>query len=196
MKLTNSRSEYLKAVSQILPKNPVCVEIGVHKGEFSKMILSELQPEKLFLIDPWEIGYDKNDKQTYDSGLPTAYSTENDFKFVFNQFYDEIRKNKVVMRADYSYNIVNDFPNNYFDFVYIDSCHLYNAVKADLNMFLPKLKENGLLCGHDYFKGVIEHGLIFGVVEAVDEFCIEKNFEMIILNNLHGNFDWTLKKIN
>jgi hypothetical protein len=83
--------------------------------------------------------------------------------------------------------VVNDFPDNYFDFIYIDSCHLYNAVKSDLNIFLPKLKEGGLMSGHDYLS--FDN---FGVIQAVNEFCDEHNFEMIILNN--KGFDWTLVK--
>jgi len=42
------------------------------------------------------------------------------------------------------------------------------------------------MCGHDYTDA---YG--FGVVKAVDEFCKEHDFEMIILNN--NGFDWALK---
>ena len=190
MKYTESRTEYLNEVLNLLPQNPTCVEIGVEKGHFSKLILEVLNPGKLFLVDPWHVGHDINEQETYGDilyNLPTAYSTEDDYKDIHNQFYNEIKNNQVIVRPDFSYNVVNDFPDNYFDFIYIDSCHLYNAVKADLNMFLPKLKEGGLMSGHDYM--VFDN---FGVIEAVDEFCVEHNFEMIILNN--EGFDWTLVK--
>ena len=190
MKYTNSRIEYLNEILNLLPQNSICVEIGVEKGYFSKLILQVLNPSKLFLVDPWSVGHDINDVEKYGSALnnlPTAYSTEDDYKNIHNVFYNEIKGNKVIVRPDFSYNVVDDFPNNYFDFIYIDSCHLYNAVKADLNMFLPKLKEGGVMAGHDYL--VFDN---FGVIEAVNEFCIEHNFEMIILNN--EGFDWALIK--
>ena len=94
------------------------------------------------------------------------------------------------MRPDYSYNVVDDFKDQYFDFVYIDSCHLYEAVKADLNSFLPKLKEQGVMAGHDYVKYSN-----FGVIQAVDEFCQEHYYKMIVLNdNEYDSFDWALIK--
>ena len=39
---------------EMIPKDSVCVEIGVWKGKFSKQILDKVKPEKLHLIDPWK----------------------------------------------------------------------------------------------------------------------------------------------
>jgi hypothetical protein len=186
----NSREEYLIEVVKLIPSNPICVELGVEKGYFSQMVLKFLNPNKYYLIDPWEIGYDKKADKTYDSSLnhlPTAYSTENDYQQILNTFYSEIKNNQIIVRPDYSYNVVDDFKDNYFDFIYIDSCHLYESVKSDLNIFLPKLKKGGVMAGHDYF--VYSN---FGVIEAVDEFCNDQGFEMVIFNN--NGFDWALIK--
>jgi hypothetical protein len=43
------------------------------------------------------------------------------------------------------------------------------------------------MAGHDYF--TYDN---FGVIQAVDEFVKEHNFEMIIFNN--AGFDWALKQ--
>lgn len=186
----NSREEYLKELAKMLPANPIVIELGVETGHFSKMILKHLNPSKLYLVDPWKIGFDKNDSETYGStlnNLPTAYSTEDNYKAILADLYEEIRNNQVIIRPDFSYNVVNDFKNSYFDLVYIDSCHLYNAVRADLSAFLPKLKKQGIMAGHDYF----EYDN-FGVVQAVDEFCSKNDYNMNIIN-LDG-FDWALIK--
>lgn len=52
-----------------MPKNSVCAEIGVYKGEFSQQILSLVKPKKLHLIDPWK--YESNEvyKDTSYGGL-------------------------------------------------------------------------------------------------------------------------------
>jgi hypothetical protein len=193
MKEVKSREEFLLEVKTLLPDNPICIELGVEKGHFSHLILQHLNPGKLYLVDPWEVGYDKNADKTYDATinhLPTAYSTEDDYRQVFGRFYPNIKKNQVIMRPDYSYNVVDDFKDDYFDFVYIDSCHLYEAVKADLSSFLPKLKLGGVMAGHDYVKYSN-----FGVIQAVDEFCAEYGYEMIVLNdNQYDSFDWALMK--
>lgn len=186
---TKTRTEYLNAVRDILGnKNPTCIEIGVETGTFSNQILDRLAPEKLYLLDPWQKGYDKNSKtKTYTGGLPTAYSNEDQKNKIKANLKEKIKTKQVILNQGYSYDFIDSYKDNYFDFIYIDACHLYECVKADLEMFLPKLKSGGLMCGHDY-----SHIINFGVIEAVDEFCEKFNFEMVILND--PSFDWALKQ--
>lgn len=174
----NSREEYLKEVFKIIGVNCDTIELGVLNGDFSQMILDNLKPDRLYLIDPFEIN-----EQKYEGGLSTAYSTENDYHSVLTRFEDDER---VVVNKSYSYDAVKGC-KRIFDFIYIDACHLYECVKQDLNDWFPKLKKGGLMCGHDYTDA---YG--FGVIQAVDEFCKEHNFEMIIYNN--NGSDWALKQ--
>jgi hypothetical protein len=60
------------------------------------------------------------------------------------------------------------FPNGYFDFVYIDADHSYEAVKKDIEIWLPLIKAGGMIGGHDY--GFPDEAVRYGgVQEAVDE---------------------------
>ena len=68
-------------------------------------------------------------------------------------------------------------PDETLDFCYIDADHRYEAVKRDIEMWLPKVKHGGVICGHDYVTdGEIynksDGSLIglFGVKKAVTEF--------------------------
>ncbi len=176
----NSRQEFLTELKKLLPVY-YAVEIGVLHGDFSRMILDILQPEYLFLIDPYEI----NDIK-YGDGLTTAYSTETDYDLMLSKFIKEIASGQLIVNKKYSHQAVKDYSDSTFDFLYIDGSHLYEDVKRDLNDWLPKMKPNFLICGHDY--GVKE----FGVTEAVDEFCKENQFEIIIFNSDGGDF--ALKK--
>jgi hypothetical protein len=56
------------------------------------------------------------------------------------------------------------FPDNSLAFVYIDACHLYDAVTADVRAWLPKIQPGGIIAGHDYTNKRFP-----GVKEAVDE---------------------------
>jgi hypothetical protein len=42
------------------------------------------------------------------------------------------------------------FPDGFFDVIFIDADHDYIPFNRDLNAWIPKLKFGGTLCGHDY----------------------------------------------
>ena len=41
------------------------------------------------------------------------------------------------------------YPDKSLDFVFIDACHSYECVKEDIDHWLPKVKQNGIIGGHD-----------------------------------------------
>lgn len=47
-------------------------------------------------------------------------------------------------------------------FVFIDACHVYEAVKADIQAWLPKVAKGGIIAGHDW-------NVYAGVRQAVAE---------------------------
>lgn len=52
------------------------------------------------------------------------------------------------------------------DFVFIDADHSYEAVKEDINVWLPKLKLGGILAGHDFNPATLHGGVERAVTEA------------------------------
>lgn len=187
---TDSRINFLKEVAKHLPKNPICIELGVLRGEFSTCILEILKPKVLHLVDPWVISNDKNGIGSYGSINNTAYASNEDYCYVNGRFLDKINSGKVVVNKNFSYDAVKDFPNKHFDFIYIDACHLYESVKCDLRDYLPKLKAQGMMCGHDYVN--VNN---FGVIRAVNEFIDENKFEFLILNESGRDcWDWGTKR--
>jgi SAM-dependent methyltransferase len=69
---------------------------------------------------------------------------------------------------------VNDFEDDFFDFVFIDGDHSYEQVIKDIRNYYPKLKPGGLFCGHDLQS-------IEGVNRAVSEFTQEINIQQVYL---------------
>lgn len=67
---------------------------------------------------------------------------------------------RVKFIRDYAHNVVDWFPDNYFDLVYIDGDHSYEGMMRDIPMWEPKTR---ILAGHDY--AVTNDGVIKAVVE-------------------------------
>ena len=59
------------------------------------------------------------------------------------------------------------------DLLFIDGNHQHFEVKADIINYSPKVKDEGILCGHDYNADVHP-----GVVKAVDE-MFNKGFQVL-----------------
>ena len=72
------------------------------------------------------------------------------------------------------------FADESIDFIYIDAAHEYDAVKADIQAWLPKVKVGGVFAGDDY--GIPNHP---DVKKVVDEF---------FPNAEHEGWVWWIKK--
>ena len=67
----------------------------------------------------------------------------------------------------------------------MDGDHSYEGVKKDLEQAILKVKKGGWIMGHDYEMNMIkaQNTHIFGVKQAVDEFCIKYNQKIIAKGN-------------
>ena len=58
-----------------------------------------------------------------------------------------------------------------FDLIFIDACHSYESVKADLEAWLPLLAPGATICGHDY-DPIYWPGIVQAVQECVPQFRV------------------------
>ena len=132
------------------------VEVGSYQGESTVIFLNNLPNLKeLHAVDPWLNGYAPGD----------VCSDEYDMKMVENNFDVRTQNFKnLIKHKSTSEQIVNNFEDGSLDFVYIDGDHSYESCKKDIQMWLPKVKQGGIIAGHDYLSICF-----LGVVNAVNE---------------------------
>jgi hypothetical protein len=167
---------------EMLPKNSVCAEVGVHRGDFSARVLQIVNPKELHLIDPWKYEQLNTYKEALYGGKARGGQAEMDDRCqsVRRRFEAEIRSGRMVIHRDYSNTVLGEFPDGYFDWVYIDGNHLYEFVRQDLVLSFQKTKPGGYITGDDYQAGGWWQG---GVKKAVDEFIRERPVQLVTIDN-------------
>jgi hypothetical protein len=166
MKIIKNRNDLF----DILGENLIIAEIGVFKGDFSKILLEKIKPKELHLIDVFSGKMCSGDK---DGNNIVWTNLEDEYTKLQNE-YEKIKT--VFIHKGFSYDILKQFSDEYFDLIYIDGDHSYEGVKNDLELSYLKIKNNGYICGHDYSKKMFP-----SVVNAVDEFCRNKNLKIEFL---------------
>lgn len=167
---------------EMLPKHSVGAEIGVHMGDFSRQIIEVVSPKELHLIDPWEHQTSATYKNSGFGGLAKNGQDEMDERFesVCSRFDQEIREEQVAIHRGYSADVLEQFPDEYFDWVYIDGNHLYEYVKKDIALSFRKTKSRGFITGDDYNDGGWWEG---GVKKAVDEFANYHGSQLVLVRH-------------
>lgn len=148
-----------------LKKGACIAEIGVDRGVFTEKIIRITQPESIHLVDFW-------DSERYHDGL---------YKDVFSKFAPLVDEGHVKIHRKSSIDAVEDFEDDYFDWIYIDTDHSYQLTRDELLQYSSKIKEDGIITGHDYSMGNWVSAYRYGVIEAVHEFCVEHGWELIYL---------------
>ncbi|TML60700.1 MAG: class I SAM-dependent methyltransferase [Actinobacteria bacterium] len=161
---------------KMLPRGSVGAEIGVWKGDFSKLLLRRVRPTEFHLIDPWAL---VTDASYSEARYSKAKQEEMD---AMHQSLVETlgRHPGVAIHRESSMEAARRFDDAHFDWVYIDGDHTYEGVRGDLVAWVPKVKAGGLVMCDDYVEGQWFQG---GVKRAVDEYVAEKNLPVTIRAN-------------
>jgi hypothetical protein len=119
------------------------VELGVDRGEYSKVLCDSNPSLHLYRVDPW---------------IPDAYEPNtyiNEPPEYFNKCYEETKErlknypNCSLVRKT-SAEALNDFEDESLDFVYIDANHDFPNFTFDIHNWLKKVKKGGIISGHDF----------------------------------------------
>ena len=133
------------------------VEVGTWKGMSACYMAVEIinsgKDIKFDCVDTWEF-------------VETSKEIgEHEFDNLFEIFKSNIEpvKNNIGIIKSLSWDGAKNYEDGSLDFVFIDAAHDYESVTKDLNAWYSKIKNGGIISGHDYRQSM-------GVYSAVNDF--------------------------
>jgi len=153
----NMEEQYLELL-QATPEGGIFVELGAYKGKSTSFIVTEI------INRGRNINFTTVDTFQGDSGSKDKVEVEAYKKVNLSKMYDEFVTNTnhlyehletIIGKSNETAQL---FENESIDCLFIDAGHSYEAVKADIAAWLPKMKNESIMAGHDYtaWKGVKE----------------------------------------
>lgn len=119
-------------------------EVGVFRGAFSQANLAHWKGA-YYAIDAW--AYRPHDSKT-DKNFKDART--NDDNYETTRQATSRYGARVHLVRNLSVNASEQFPDNHFDWIYLDALHGIGGLTSDLYAWWPKLRVGGLFSGDDY----------------------------------------------
>lgn len=149
-------------------------EIGVAHG-FNVVYFLDTLPtlKKIYAIDPF-ILYDTDGSN---QGTPGIFLSQNNANNIKNMFIKNIKPygTRVEFIHASSTDVFDQILDNSLDYIFIDGEHSYESVTRDLENYSQKVKQGGIVSGHDFSWP--------GVQNAVFKFIADSGIDLKFCNN-------------
>lgn len=141
------------------PSGSRFVEVGCWKGKSSAYMAVEIinshKDIEFFCVDTWQGSVEHEGMKE----LPLLYDIFLENMLPVQEYYFPLKMT--------SLEAAKKFKDKSLDFVFIDASHEYEDVKNDILAWYPKVKEGGVIAGHDFY--IDEYDWFPGVKKAVQE---------------------------
>ena len=137
------RLHLLEVLSSTIRPTVVC-EVGVQKGLYAEAVLQTVPSVQTFyLVDLWA---HQSNYQDF------ANLSKDEHELYYNETLTRLSRwqHKLKVLRGHSTAMSKHIPDGSVDWIYIDARHDYKGCMEDLRAYYPKLKNGGLMSGHDY----------------------------------------------
>jgi predicted O-methyltransferase YrrM len=134
-KQSNTTKGLYDLITKYVTPETIMVELGSFAGVSSELFA--LHCKQLYCVDPW---------------LPYWEITDHEKIQTAEIQFDSMRKNytNIVKYKMTSSDASYEFAPHSLDLVYIDSDHSSENVEKEINLWVDKIKSNGVIAGHDF----------------------------------------------
>lgn len=154
------------------------VEVGVHRGATSAMLLREFHNLHLTLIDEWTTYPPEHPYRQSGDGCAKFTEAEQRanmlaaieaVRFASNRAYVIRGNSEYAIEERYNGREREVLASAHPHFVFVDGNHTYEAVADDIRRWWPLIRPGGIIAGHDWGHPRDQRG-VWGVTKAVVEF--------------------------
>lgn len=148
-------------------------EVGVFGGNLTNRVLSNVNIERYYVVDPWKVYVESYDRE------PTEKETQQEYwDGLYNRLVEMQRKFQCIniMRVT---SVVGAkelmLQREELDCVYLDGIHDTENIIKDTFCWMPLIKEGGVISGHDYIKR------FSGMCETLDQ-IFEDDLNLMLMD--------------
>lgn len=165
----NFEGEYQRAVA-MARLGAKFVEVGAWRGKSTAFLASEVKRSgkniELNVVDTW-----RGSNEDYHQQVVRAAGGD-----LFPEFWENMRNLQVdeFVRPHrmHSVDAAQRFDDDSVDFCYIDASHDFQSVRNDLRAWLPKIRSDGVIAGHDIHcddvKAAVQDAIPWTQVEIIN----------------------------
>ena len=166
-----------------MDKGLIIAEIGVAFGEFSRELIKIMEPTKFYAID-----YFFADNPYIENSLFSLLPGGSEFKksgltmveYYGAKFSEQIKRGVLEVKQGLSWDVLEEFADDTFDYIYLDAAHDYESVTRDIEVIKRKIRNGGIVQFNDYgYVNVTAKEYSYGVLPAVNKFLWETNCEVL-----------------
>lgn len=168
------RNKMMSVIGKHITDVDIAVEVGTYKGAFAVSMIDQLNPARFYAVDPLRLF----------PGMDSRPGFEFARQSLLDQLADKVNHTMSVrghtLIRETSDKASQQFEDNSVDVVYLDADHSFKGCSNDIDLWFPKVKEGGILAGHDYCNGNVAKGHVYGVIQAVALLVDEHNLELFL----------------
>lgn len=168
MKLTIEHRDELGAFLNSVGLIGEGAEIGVSNGDFSLKIMEKWEGRRFYMVDPWRHQDEGVYRDAWNLSDEAFDKVRLEAAAKVAKFGERVR---LIRASSLDFNLT--VPEKFFDFVYLDGNHSFEACWTDAMAWWPKIKHGGLLCGHDFYDDTENVARWSEVKKAVKKFARE-----------------------
>jgi len=183
-KLFARREDMIRDLAERL-RGGVIAELGVAFGDFSRFLIDELTPRRFDAFDVFTLH--KSSGVYMGKDVQESLGGRAHLDHYRSRFSAEIEQKKLHVFVGDATKIKES--DAIYDMIYVDADHSYEGVLADAHAAISRLKEDGILIFNDYIMADYIANFPYGVVQVVNELCVNQGWKIVALAIPHHRFD-------